>query len=254
MHELLDFTNETIIVVGAASDIGASIGAEFATEGATVALADIDDEQGEATAEAIRDDVGADAEYYHVDVSDLESCESLVESVLKDFGSVDHMVNIAAVAHPTAIAKPFLEEGPDDWAKQVNITFMGTIHMMYAVLPELRDNGGGSVVNFTSEAHKGQDKHLTMYGAAKSAVATFTKTVAKEVGVDDIRVNAVSPSTTRTQGTADFMNKYGDAILEEHALNRLGEPEDPAYATVFLASDAASWITGEVLSVNGGYL
>lgn len=254
MRELIDFSGQTAVVTGGASEIGKAIGNEFAKEGADVVLADIDDDRGEAGAEQIADEQGADTLYQHCDVSDLDSCEELVDVVIEEFDTIDVLVNAAAVAAPSAIAKPFLEETPDDWNAQLHITIMAAVQPTYAALPHMIEQGGGAVVNFSSESYKGQDNKLAMYGAAKSAVATFTKTLAKEFGGDDVRINAVSPSATRTAATSEWMDKYGDAILGEHALNRLGEPEDHANAVVFLASDAASWITGEVLSVNGGYL
>jgi 3-oxoacyl-[acyl-carrier protein] reductase len=254
MRELIDFAEDTVLVTGGASEIGSTIGTEFATEGANVVLSDIDDERGRAAVDEIGTTHDSVATYHHVDVSDLESCKLLVESVLDEFGSIDHLVNIAAVAHPATISKPFLEEGPEDWNKQVSVTLMGTVNMAYAVLPHMIDQDSGTVVNFASEAYKGQDRSLAMYGAAKSAVATFTRTTAKEFGKDGIRINAISPSATLTDGTEEFLEKHREAILEQHALPRLGEPEDHANAAVFLASDAADWITGQVLSVNGGYL
>jgi NAD(P)-dependent dehydrogenase (short-subunit alcohol dehydrogenase family) len=160
----------------------------------------------------------------------------------------------AAVAAPPQISIPFLEETPDNWNAQLQVTLMGAVNPTHAVLPHMIENGGGRIVNFSSEAHKGQDNKLAMYGAAKAGVATFTKTLAKEFGGDDVRINAISPSATNTAATEEWMDKHGEHIVDAHALNRLGEPEDHANAVVFLASDAAGWITGEILSVNGGYL
>jgi NAD(P)-dependent dehydrogenase (short-subunit alcohol dehydrogenase family) len=254
MRELIDFSGQTAVVTGGASEIGKAIGNEFAKEGADVVLSDIDDERGEEGAEQIAADHDVDVQYVHGNVSDLESCEELVDTVVEEFGGIDVLVNSAAVAAPSAIAKPFLEETPDDWNAQLHVTIMAAVHPTYAALPHMIEQGGGAIVNFSSESYKGQDNKLAMYGAAKSAVATFTKTLSKEFGGDDIRINAISPSATRTAATSEWMDKYGDTIVEEHALNRLGRPEDHANAVLFLASDAADWITGEVLSVNGGYL
>jgi len=254
MREQIDFSGETAVVTGGASAIGAAIGAEFAKEGADVVIADIDDERGTDAVEEIAEEHGADTTYHHTDVSDLEACNDLVDAVVDEYGAVNVLVNAAAVAAPPAISIPFLEETPDDWNAQLRVTLMGAVNPTHAVLPHMIENGGGAIVNFSSEAHKGQDNQLAMYGAAKSGVATFTKTLSKEFGGDDVRINAISPSATRTAATEEWMDKYGDHVLDQHALNRLGRPQDHANAVVFLASDAAEWITGEVLSVNGGYL
>lgn len=254
MRELIDFSGETVVVTGGASAIGAAIGTEFAKEGADVVIADIDDERGTEAAETIAADHGVETLYEHTDVSDHEACQDLMTAVVDEFGGIDVLVNAAAVAAPGDIAIPFLEETPENWDLQLNVTLMGAVNPSHAALPHMIENGGGAIVNFSSEAHKGQDNKLAMYGAAKSGVATFTKTLAKEFGGDDVRINAISPSATRTAATEEWMDKHGDHIVEAHALNRLGRPEDHANAVVFLASDAADWITGEILSVNGGYL
>lgn len=254
MREHIDFRDETIVITGGASAIGRTIGSEFAKEGADVVIADIDDERGDAAAAAIADDHDRETLYHHTDVSDLESCEALMETVADELDGVDVLVNVAAVAAPGAISKPFLEETTDDWRAQLNVTLMGAVNPSHAALPYMVEQGDGAIVNFSSESYKGQDTRLAMYGAAKSGVATFTETLAKEFGGDGVRINAISPSTTRTGATEEWLERHAEEVLENHALDRLGRPEDHANAAVFLASDAADWITGQVLSVNGGYL
>jgi len=254
MREQIDFTDETVVVTGGASDVGAAVATEFATEGADVVIADIADDRGRAVVEDVEANHDVRAAYEHTDVSDLGSCEDLVDAVLDRFGSIDALVNAAAVAAPSKISKPFAEEGPEDWEPQLQVTLMGAVNPTNAALSALSEGAGGAVVNFSSEAHRGQDVRTAMYAAAKSGVVTFTQTLAKEIGSEGVRINAVSPSTTRTAATESFLDAHGDAILENHALDRLGVPADHANATLFLASDAAEWITGQVLSVNGGYL
>ena len=254
MREQIDFTDSVVVVTGGASDVGRAISESFAEEGADVVVADIDDERGrEAVTSVSEATEDARATYVHTDVSSYEACESLVEDVLDEFGRIDVLVNAAAVAAPSVISKPFLEEGPDDWEPQLRVTFMGTVNPTHAALPALVEQEG-AVVNLCSEAYKGQDTQYAMYGAAKSAVATFTRTLAKEVGEDGVRINAISPSATRTEATEAFLDRFGDAVTDQHALPRLGRPTDHANLAVFLASDAADWITGQVVSVNGGYL
>lgn len=126
--------------------------------------------------------------------------------------------------------------------------------MTHNAISAMRDDGGGAVVNFASDSYKGQDPNLTVYATAKAGVVTFTKSLAKEVGEHNVRVNCISPSTTWTPSTEDWLDEYGDKVVENYPLGRLGQPEDHADAAVFLASDAADWITGQVLSVNGGFL
>jgi 3-oxoacyl-[acyl-carrier protein] reductase len=254
MRERIDFAGKTVVVTGGASDVGKAVANEFAVEGADVVIADIDDERGEEAIETITEEHGCDGMYIHANLTDLGACKELMSTVVDEFGGVDVTVNMAAVAAPSKISKPFLKETPDDWRPQLEVTIMGIVNPTYAALEQMADTDGGSIINFSSESHRGQDERMAMYSAAKSAVATFSQTLAKETGQDGVRVNALSPSATQTETTKDFMEEHGDAVGHEHALNRLGEPQDHADAAVFLASDAADWITGQVLSVNGGYL
>lgn len=254
MRESIDFTDSVVVVTGGASDVGKSIVNEFTKEGAAVVVADIDDERGRSVARQARENHGQETAFVLTDVSSLGECEDLVSEVEDRFGRLDVLVNAAAVAAPEIISKPFLDEEPSDWKPQLQVTFMGAVNATHASLPLMIDTGGGSIINFSSEAHRGQDRRLAVYSAAKSGVTTFTRTLAKEIGKDGVRINAISPSATRTAATETWLDDHGDAVVKEHALDRLGRPEDHANAALFLASDAAGWITGETLSVNGGYL
>ncbi len=251
MRELIDFSDRVAVVTGGASGIGEGIVTEFAAEGADVVVADIDDERGRAVAEAIEADRGVTAIFVNTDVSDPDACRASVERVLDEFGRVDVLVNGAA-AH--AETTPFVEENSGHWAPHVEVTLKGALHMTSAVLPSMVDRGRGSVINIASESYKGNDPSLTVYATAKAGLVAFTNSLAKEVGEHGVRINAISPSTTRTPATEEWLAQYGDKVVKAHPLGRLGEPRDHAAAAVFLASDAADWITGQTLSVNGGYL
>lgn len=255
MRELIDFDGHVTVVTGGASGIGAGIASEFGKEGSDVVVADIDVDGGRDVAEGIESDHGVTAEAVKMDVSDHEDCQATVEEVLEEFGRVDVLVNSAAAdAASPEMTKPFVEEDSRHWDPHVNVTLRGALHATSAVLPHMIDREDGSVINVVSESYKGNDPSLAVYAAAKAGLVAFTNTVAKEVGEHGVRVNAISPSTTRTPATEDWLEKYGEKIVEAHPLGRLGRPEDQARAAVFLASDAADWITGQTLSVNGGYL
>jgi len=251
MRELIDFADRVAVVTGGASGIGEGIAREFASEGADVVVADIDVDRGGTVAEEIEADHGVSAAAVHTDVSDLAACRATVEETLDRFGRLDVLVNGAA-AH--AMTKPFVEEDEGDWAPHVEITFKGALNMTRAALPTMVEQGTGSVISIASESYKGQDPRLTVYAATKAGVVAFTSALAKEVARDGVRVNAISPSTTETPATAEWLAEYGDRVVKAHPLGRLGQPADHARAAVFLASDAADWITGQTLSVNGGYL
>ena len=207
MRELIDFDGRVAVVTGGASGIGEAVVTEFAKEGADVVVADIDDDRGPTVAEAIEADHGVSAAYRHTDVGDLGSCRDAVAATLDDRGRLDVLVNGAAAHAETA---PFVEEEPEAWAPHIEVTLKGALNMTRAVLPSMIDEGSGSVVSITSESYKGQDPRLTVYATAKAGVVAFTGTLAKEVGEHGVRVNAISPSTTRTPASAAWLEQYGD--------------------------------------------
>lgn len=256
MREQIDFSGKVAVVTGAASGIGTGVANELAKEGADVAIADIDEEGGEEVAASIREEHGVDAQFVHTDISDYEACGDSIATVESEFGRLDVLANVAAggLSDDDAMTQPFEEETPENWAPHLQITLPGPINMTHQAIPLLKKDGGGAVVNFASDSYMGQDPNLTMYATAKAGVVTFTKSVAKELGEHNIRVNAVSPSTTWSGSTEEWLEEYGEKISEQYPLGRLGTPQDHANAVVFLASDAAGWVTGQVLSVNGGYV
>ena len=256
MREDISFEDDVTIVTGGASGIGQGVVEGFAAEGSNVVIADIDTDRGPVVADEIQDEHDVGVTFIYTDVSDYDSCAETVEETVSEYGSVDNLINVAAggLQNPEDLSQPFIDEVPDNWEPHIQVTFRGPLNMTHNVIPHMRDNGGGSVVNFASDSYKGQDPDLTVYAATKAGVVTFTKSVAKEVGQYDIRVNCISPSTTRTPGTEEWLDKYGDKIVESYPLGRVGLPKDHANAAIFLSSDAAEWITGQVISVNGGFI
>lgn len=248
--EKVEFTDDVAVVTGAAQGIGRGIVECFAASGADVAIADVDVESAEETAAEVSAGFEGDAIAIECDVGDYDDATSMVETAIDEFGKIDYLVNNAGLGTGTP---SFVESEPSDWEVTVDVCFYGTMHCTRAVLPHMIERGEGAIVNFASDSWKGNDPGLAVYGACKAANVSFTSTVAKEVGEDGVRLNCVSPGTTRTPATADWIDEYEDSILDSYALERLGEPEDIADAVAFLCSDAASWVTGQTLSVNGGY-
>jgi NAD(P)-dependent dehydrogenase (short-subunit alcohol dehydrogenase family) len=184
------------------------------------------------------------------DVSSYEDANKLIDTTVDEYGSIDVLVNNAGVSTRTS---SFLDSTPEDWERSVGVTFYGTMNCTHVALPYMIDQGDGCIINYASDSYKGNDPSLSVYGGVKAANVAFTKTVAKEVGEHGIRMNVVSPGTTRTPATEEWIEEYEDKILDSYALNRLGSPQDIANTVVYLSSDAASWVTSEVVSVNGGY-
>lgn len=264
MRELIDFTDAGVVVTGGAGGIGQTVVREFAAEGANVAIADIDRERGQAVADLVDDEFETTVTFVETDIGDYGDCQDCVETVVDAFDHLDVLVNAAAsrkVSLPDK-SRPFLEQEPSYWDPELSITLKGSLNMAHAALPHMIDRGSGSIVNFSSDSHRGQDPNitvgdhnLTVYAAAKAGIVTFTKSLAKEVGPDGVRVNAIAPGIIQTPHTSgELSSEHEQALIDAHPLRRIGRPSDCAYLVVFLASDAADWITGQTVSVNGGFL
>lgn len=248
--EKADFRGDVAIVTGGAQGIGRAIVESFAASGADVAIADVQTDTAEATAEEISEEYDETVVAVECDVSEYDDVERMVETVIEELGEITYLVNNAGLAADTP---SFAESEPTDWEVTVDVCLYGTMNVTHAVLPHMIERNEGAIVNFASDSYKGNDPGLAVYGACKAANVSFTSTVSKEVGDEGVRVNCLSPGTTRTPLTEEWVDEYEDQILESYALDRIGQPEDIADGVTFLCSDAASWITGETLSVNGGY-
>lgn len=255
MKEKIDLSSDVALVTGAAGGMGSAVAEELAKEGATTVVTDISAEDGTEVAAELDAAYDPTVVFKELNVADYDACEETIGEVVDEFGSIDILVNVAAGGlreHDSL--KAFHETTPEDWQVQLDVTFQGPVNTSHVAIQHMKEQEGGAIVNFISEAHKGQERgDDKLYASAKGGLATFTKALSSEVGEFDIRVNGVSPAATRTPATRELIEKHGDRMLKKYALNRLGKPEDSANATVFLASDAADWITGQVLSVNGGY-
>ena len=239
-----------VCVTGGAGGIGTAIGRTVASLGADVAVADIDIEGARETAALLADATGTEAVSVATDVSSHDAALEMVEQVTTELGPIDVLVNNAGVA----TYSQFVDSSPADWQKWLGVSLFGTLNCTHAVLPSMIERGDGSVINFASGSYTGNDPGMSVYGAAKAANVSFTKTVAKEVGPDGVRVNCVSPGTVRTPATDELLQAHEEAIAESYALERVGEPEEIANTVALLASDAMGWVTGEVVHVDGGYL
>ncbi|ELY37785.1 SDR family NAD(P)-dependent oxidoreductase [Natronorubrum tibetense] len=249
--EKVAFDEQVAVVTGGAQGIGRRIAEAFAGLSADVVIADVAIDSAEETARDVAAEYDATVEAVETDVTEYEDARNLVETTVDEFGRLDVLVNNAGLTE----AKPFVETEPDEWEFWVGVCFFGTMNCMHAALPQMIDQGSGAIINFASDSYKGNDPGLAVYGAAKAANVSLTSTVAHEVGDDGVRVNCVSPGTTETPATEDVIEAHRERMIENsYALDRLGQPTDIADAVAFLASDAADWITGQTLSVNGGYI
>ncbi len=248
-----DFVGKVVLVTGGARGIGRAIVRAFAEVGADVALADIRQEDAEATAREIAEATGRTILAVPMDVTSLESVQRGCEQVWHQLGAIDVLVNNAGWDRIV----PFLQTTPELWEKIIAINYRGVIHTCYVVLPHMVARRQGSIVNISSDAARVGSLGEAIYAGAKAAVIAFSKTLAREHARDQIRVNVVCPGPTETplieeMQQDEFARKILGAMTGYIPLKRLGRPEDVAPLVVFLASEAARYITGQVISVSGG--
>ncbi|MCV2489052.1 3-oxoacyl-ACP reductase FabG [Geodermatophilus sp. YIM 151500] len=235
------------IVTGAGQGIGRAIAEKLATEGATVIVTDVNEATATETAEAI----GDGAIGIRTDVTSPESVNAMVGQVRAQFGRIDVLVNNAGWDK----VGPFVDSDPADWDRIVQINLYGVLNTSKAVLPVMAQQGSGSVVNLASDAGRVGSSGEAVYSAAKGGVIAFTKATAREMARSRVNVNCLCPGPT---DTALFASVGGDdpklreALTKAIPFRRLGQPADLANAVAFFASDEASYITGQTVSVSGG--
>lgn len=255
----LGLAERVVVVTGGASNIGRGIALAFAAEGAQVCIADRDVEQ----AERVSDEAAA-VTAIATDVTDQASAQAMVDAVLAAHGRIDVLVNCAG----WVMDRLFLDKPREEWEREVDVTLWGFVNCTRAVLPSMIDNGGGSIVSIGSDAGRIGEYREAVYSGAKAAVIAMSKAIAREVGRHGIRLNVVCPGLVPPQLAATgaqsmWSGELADVLASDDALakavrayplRRAGTPQDVADAVLFLASERASYITGQTLSVDGGYV
>ena len=235
------------VVTGAARGIGKAIALEFAKEGADVAFTDLAiDENGKAT-EAEIAALGVKAKGYASNAANFEETHEVIDRIVKDFGRIDILVNNAGITKDGLLVQ--MSEEQFDVVTRVN--YKSVFNMMRHVGKIMVRQRSGRIINITSVAGLYGNPGQMNYSASKAGIIGMTKTGAKELGKRGITVNAVAPGFIQTPMTEVLGEEYKEAILKQIGLQRLGQPEDVANAVAFLASDRASYISGQVLEVSG---
>jgi NAD(P)-dependent dehydrogenase (short-subunit alcohol dehydrogenase family) len=257
----LGLHGKAALVAGGASGIGAETARLLAAEGARVAIADRDAPAAEALAAELRA-AGAEALAVAVDITRREAVAAMAAQVQGAFGAVDVLVHSAGLAGD----KLFVESQPEDWQREIDVNLVGPMLCTQALLPAMIERRSGRIVAIASDSARAGQARLSYYAAAKAGAIAFIKSLAQEVGRYGITANVVSPSATNTplrvRREEGFRQSMGEAayaervrrVLRMYPLGRLGEPGDVAAAVAYLASERAAWITGQVLSVNGGFI
>jgi NAD(P)-dependent dehydrogenase (short-subunit alcohol dehydrogenase family) len=243
--------NKAGIVTGAGQGIGRAIALSYAREGARVVVADFNEETGRETVRLI-EDAGGTATFAHGDVSREESVKAMVEAAVAAYGRLDIACNSAALSRG---AGPIHEYEREVFDKTLEMCLTNTWLCMKYELAAMLRAGGGAIVNISSNASLRGQPYNTAYAVAKGGVNILTMSSAAEYGAKGIRINAVSPGVIRTPGVEKYFAeqpKMAEGLKKSAVMNRLGEPNEIAEAVSFLSSDRASFITGQVLSVDGG--
>ncbi len=246
---------KTALVTGGGSGIGRATSLAYAKDGARVVVADVTVEGGEETVHMIKE-AGGEAILVHADVSKPEDTEAMVAQAVEAFGSLDCAFNNAGIGGGRArlLTADYLEE---DWDRVISINLKGVWLCMKAEIPQMLKQGSGAIVNTASIAGLVGLTGTIAYVAAKHGVTGLTKAAAMEYAKSGIRVNAVCPGYIQTplvQGIFDRIEGYRERVAARHPMDRLGEPEEIAQAVVWLSSDAASFVTGHNMPVDGGYM
>jgi len=245
----LGITDHVAIVTGGGAGIGAHSCVAFAKEGVHLAVVDINAENAQKMAEEVKSH-GVRAIALEVDVSKADQTRAMVEKTLGEFGQIDILANLAGVARPGF----FQNSQEEHWEQEIDACLYGVMNCCKSVIDPMIERSYGKIVNVASDAGKAGEKLMVSYSAAKAGIMGFTRSLAREMGRYWINVNAVCPGMTKGTGmTAIMTDELEKRFVKNYALRRLGRPEDTTALITFLASKAADWITGQAISVNGGY-
>ncbi|WP_445666593.1 SDR family NAD(P)-dependent oxidoreductase [Fodinibius sp. AD559] len=249
--------NKVIIVTGAASGIGKKTSQVLASEGAKVAITDIQDDTGQEVAEQITNN-GGTAKYWHMDTTDEEEVKDAFTAIEDEFGSIDGLVNNAGIE---GVDKPTHEITMEEWQQVIDVNVNGVFLCTKYAVPAMKKAGGGSIINLSSIYGLVGAADLPPYHASKGAVHIMSKNDALLYAEDNIRVNSVHPGfiwTSLVERVAKeqegvTVEEFREELAEAHPIGHVGDPEDIANGILYLSSDESKFVTGSALVIDGGY-
>ena len=244
----MKLNQKTALITGGSRGIGKAIALRLAQEGANIALVYAGNHQAAEETKAQVEALGVRVKTYSCDVSDFEATKAVVQSVLEDFGGVDILVNNAGIVRDGLV----LSMKEEDFARVLSINLTGAFHMIRHLYSHFMRKRSGRIINISSVVGLNGNAGQANYSAAKAGLIGLTKSVAKELAGRNVTCNAIAPGYIASDMTAALPEKAREAILSSIPAKRAGTPEDVAEAAAFLAGEAASYITGEVLRVDGG--
>jgi 3-oxoacyl-[acyl-carrier protein] reductase len=256
--DLLSLSGKVALVTGAGQGVGRQVALHLAAhDAAAVIVNDFYAERAAAVAAEV-EELGARGLASQCDVTDFDAVRAMVAAAEAEVGPIDILVNNAGNAGPAMSIvdpKPFWETGPEDWAPWLGTNFFGVLNCANAVVGGMVERGYGRIVTVVSDAGRVGEPNFVVYSGAKAGAAGFMRGLAKAVGAAGVTANCVALSAMRTPATEEIteQDEAVKRLLRSYVIRRLGEPEDAANMVLFLASEAASWITGQTYPVNGGY-
>lgn len=239
--------SKVAVITGAGSGIAKATAVLFAEEGAKVVVADINDQNGKATVEQIKNN-GGEAVFIHTDVTKSDDVSAMIDLAVSTYGGVDIMYSVAGIGQPVTPTEELSEEMFD---KVIAINLKGVFLCAKYAIPVMKKNGSGVIINMGSIAGVRPRSQAIAYAASKGGVINLTRGLALELAGDNIRVNCINPVVTNTPILA-ASEGHVDEYKASVPLGRIAEPEDMAYAALYLASDEARMVTGHALNVDGG--
>jgi len=241
-------TNKVAIVTGSSMGIGRAIAIEMAKAGIDIVVnSEKTSQEGVEVVNEIRK-LGRRALYIQADISDFEQAETMVGKIIAEFGRIDILVNNAGII----IDKKLTDMTIQDWNEVISVNLTGVFNCTKSVIKYMQKQKSGKIINLASISGQIGNIGQANYSAAKGGVISFTKTIAKEYAADNITANAIAPGFIKTRMLDNIPEKVMEKILKQIPLGRLGKPEEVVKLVRFLASDDASYITGQVINMNGG--
>ncbi|UJL45483.1 SDR family oxidoreductase [Virgibacillus sp. NKC19-16] len=240
------FNGKNILVTGSAKGIGRGIALALAESGANVAIHYLgSSKEAEQTTRKVKE-IGVNTTFVQGDISNFDDVQKMKEALDRDFGKINYIVNNAGWTQ----VKPFFQYEPDEWQKEIDICLNGVLNLAYVFMPEMIEDSQGKFINIIGDSARTGDRHLIVSGAARNGAVSFMKSLAKEVGRNGIQCNTVSLGMI-DQGEFDETMK--EKLVKQYPLKKLGSRDDVAGMVLFLLSNNADWVTGQVFSVNGGH-
>ena len=246
----MGLAGKVALVTGGARDVGREIGLALASEGATIAINYRNSkEEANRLVEEIKS-TGGGAAAFEADVSDYEAVCTMTDQIVNDFGQLDILVNNAGYVKPNR----FINTAPEEWRTQIDVGLYGVIHCCHAAASLLAASGQGRIISLAGDSARVGEKGLSITAASRGGVLSLTKSLAKELGRDGITVNAVALGLVETgHSDKEWLETNMAKIVRNYPSGRIGQPEDVAPTVAFLASAGAAWVTGQIISISGGY-